>query len=88
MATAEHREPSESRGSRTVLGARGGAIPPRNSTRDAWMSRMREVLPLKSVPLSPATGLFTIALTRWVAADLITYLPICASTRLSPLLVP
>ena len=32
MATAEHREPYESRGSRTVLGARGGAIPPRDST--------------------------------------------------------
>ena len=33
MATAEHREPYESRGSRTVLGARGGAIPPRDSTK-------------------------------------------------------
>src|SRR3974390_1793272 len=32
MGTAEHREPYESRGSRTVLGARGGAIPPRDST--------------------------------------------------------
>ena len=32
MATAEHREPCESRGSRTVLGARGGEIPPRDST--------------------------------------------------------
>src|SRR6516225_2185959 len=32
MATAEHREPYESRGSRTVLGARGGAIPQRDST--------------------------------------------------------
>ena len=31
-ATAEHREPCKSRGSRTVLGARGGEIPPRNST--------------------------------------------------------
>src|SRR6266404_3378376 len=30
-ATAEHREPCESRGSRTVLGARGGEIPPRDS---------------------------------------------------------
>ena len=28
--TAEHREPCESRGSRTVLGARGGEIPPRD----------------------------------------------------------
>src|SRR5262249_38102356 len=33
MATAEHREPYESRGSRTVLGARGGEIPPRDSTK-------------------------------------------------------
>ena len=32
MATAEHREPYESRGSRTVLGAREGEIPPRDST--------------------------------------------------------
>src|SRR5450756_3007970 len=31
---AEHREPCESRGSRTVLGARGGEIPPRDSTKD------------------------------------------------------
>src|SRR5258708_32244704 len=31
MATAEHREPYESRGSRTVLGARGGEIPLRDS---------------------------------------------------------
>ena len=35
MATAEHREPYESRGSRTVLGARGGEIPPRDSTTTA-----------------------------------------------------
>src|SRR6516164_5387442 len=33
MATAEHREPYESRGSRTVLGARGGEIPPRDSSK-------------------------------------------------------
>jgi hypothetical protein len=32
MAAAEHREPCESRGSRTFLGARGNAIPPRDST--------------------------------------------------------
>ena len=35
MATAEHREPYELRGSRTVLGARGGEIPPRDSTKPA-----------------------------------------------------
>src|SRR5262245_59239006 len=42
MATAEHREPYESRGSRTVLGARGGEIPPRDSTKPylecTWVS--------------------------------------------------
>ena len=43
MAPAEHREPYESRGSRTCLGARGGEIPPRDSTKrdplvDAFMS--------------------------------------------------
>jgi Group II intron, maturase-specific domain len=31
MSTAEHQEPYESRGSRTVLGARGGEIPLRDS---------------------------------------------------------
>ena len=31
MSEAEHRKPCESRGSRTVLGARGGEIPPRDS---------------------------------------------------------
>src|SRR5207249_84069 len=38
METAEHREPCESRGSRTVLGARGGEIPPRDSTFTADMA--------------------------------------------------
>src|SRR5215470_674253 len=32
METAEHREPYESRGSRTVLGAPGGETPPGDST--------------------------------------------------------
>src|SRR5260370_41652966 len=32
METAEHREPCASRGSRTVLGAPGGEIPPGDST--------------------------------------------------------
>ena len=35
MATAEHREPYESRGSRTVLGAPGGESPPGDSTNPA-----------------------------------------------------
>src|ERR1700682_1396080 len=33
METAEHREPYESRGSRTVLGAPGGESPPGDSTK-------------------------------------------------------
>src|SRR5262245_41813318 len=41
MATAEHREPYESRGSRTVLGARGGEIPPRDSTFASFRARSR-----------------------------------------------
>src|SRR6266567_1735774 len=35
MATAEHREPCDSRGSCTVLGAPGGEIPPGDSTKPA-----------------------------------------------------
>src|SRR6516162_9542431 len=35
METAEHREPYESRGSRTDLGAPGGESPPGDSTRGA-----------------------------------------------------
>src|SRR5437899_11749393 len=36
MATAEHREPYESRGSRTVLEAPGGESPPGGSTGKCW----------------------------------------------------
>src|SRR5690348_5890171 len=43
METAEHREPDESRGSRTDLGAPGGESPPGDSTRAAvvgqWYGR-------------------------------------------------
>src|SRR3977135_648237 len=38
MATAEHREPCESRGSCTVLGAPGGETPPGDSTPPARWS--------------------------------------------------
>src|SRR5262245_51626817 len=41
-ATAEHREPCDSRGSCTVLGAPGGAIPPGDSTTCAVRQRLRE----------------------------------------------
>src|SRR5437667_9860322 len=50
METAEHREPCESRGSRTVLGARGGEIPPRDST-DSVIRRCR-----LSVRFCPESG--------------------------------
>ena len=33
LPTVEHREPCESRGSRTVLGAPGGEIPPGDSSK-------------------------------------------------------
>src|ERR1700719_4772153 len=45
MATAEHREPYESRGSRTVLGAPGGEIPPGDST-DSVIVRTSKCFPL------------------------------------------
>ena len=51
MATAEHREPCESRGSRTVLGARGGEIPPRDSTF-ATDANQHQVLPCPLCPES------------------------------------
>src|SRR5262245_58731211 len=62
MATAEHREPYESRGSRTVLGARGGEIPPRDSTTSVLRRYPRDVRltpasgPLRSVRLKSANS--------------------------------
>src|SRR5262252_8003137 len=41
METAEHREPYESRGSRTVLGAPGGETPPGDSTNEPCQSLRR-----------------------------------------------
>jgi hypothetical protein len=43
MATAEHREPCDLRGSCTVLGARGGEIPPRDSTKPDKIRCLRHV---------------------------------------------
>src|SRR6516164_779203 len=40
MATAEQREPYESRGSRTVLGEPGGESPPGHSTHDQGHARL------------------------------------------------
>src|SRR5580704_10450099 len=56
METAEHREPYESRGSRTDLGAPGGESPPGDSTRRAVPAADAE-RPLsvsKAVALRPA----------------------------------
>src|SRR5262245_60467259 len=48
MATAEHQEPYESRGSRTVLGARGGEILPRDSTfTSLWCFGQPSACPLR-----------------------------------------
>src|SRR6202008_2670940 len=49
METAEHREPCESRGSRTDLGAPGGEIPPGDST-----SRLYGLLHGSDRALTPA----------------------------------
>src|SRR5215831_689417 len=53
MATAEHREPCDSRGSCTVLGAPGGEIPPGDSTvasdqHSQWLRRMSALPPRAS----------------------------------------
>src|SRR6185295_14218834 len=45
MATAEHREPCDSRGSCTVLGAPGGEIPPGDSTNSAFLLGAARPLP-------------------------------------------
>src|SRR5262249_25551137 len=43
MATAEHREPCDSRRSCTVLGAPGGESPPGDSTRTVLETRSRQI---------------------------------------------
>src|ERR1700731_3639860 len=52
MATAEHREPCDSRGSCTVLGAPEGEIPPGDSTN----RKSRLVLMRFALPPKPAIG--------------------------------
>src|SRR6266540_5403398 len=49
IATAEHREPCDSRGSCTVLGAPGGEIPPGDSTKSErlGLSTLSPVCPQK-----------------------------------------
>src|SRR5437660_11180128 len=58
METAEHREPYESRGSRTDLGAPGGESPPGDSTRAAVVasSMVWPVRPqLRKCPVCPVS---------------------------------
>src|SRR6266581_2043562 len=58
METAEHREPYESRGSRTDLGAPGGESPPGDSTGAAVAGRLmlRPVYPqLRKYPVRPGS---------------------------------
>src|SRR5438445_13634848 len=64
METAEHREPCESRGSRTVLGAPGGEIPPGDSTKAAE-SAEKAGLPMSASPLK-RTSIHDIAACREV----------------------
>src|SRR5271169_3024984 len=52
MATAEHREPCESRGSCTVLGAPGGEIPPGDSTIADITASVRHV---RFTPIADST---------------------------------
>src|SRR6266404_8664667 len=56
MATAEHREPYESRGSRTVLRAPGGESPPGDSTCRRWRCRCHRL---------PGDGLVQCAVRQW-----------------------
>jgi hypothetical protein len=44
MSAAEHRKPCESRGSCTVLGARGGEIPPRDSPANKASTAKRRLI--------------------------------------------
>src|SRR5437764_2549903 len=53
METAEHREPCESRGSRTVLGARGGEIPPRDSTKPIEFEKGKNAISVASLDKLP-----------------------------------
>src|SRR6266849_4908210 len=57
METAEHREPCESRGSRTVLGAPGGEIPPGDSS-------IAPDRPARDVPAMSASHPITTELVR------------------------
>ena len=55
LPTVEHREPYESRGSRTVLGAPGGEIPPGDSPNfhSGHGAQFRFYLPLSAADGAP-----------------------------------
>src|SRR5215831_18272187 len=62
QATVEHREPCDSRGSCTVLGAPGGEIPPGDSTtvRARFHGLNGSIVPIADLPvLTPERGLPT-----------------------------
>ncbi len=77
METAEHREPCEPRGSRTVLGAPGGEIPPGDSTKpEVSQGRGNVRFRGQSRPQFRAAGCLFIAISgSWP-------LPCCTSTNL------
>ena len=52
MAPVEHREPYEARVSRTVLGARGGEIP----SRDSMAAALHHILPFVMRRVAPFIG--------------------------------
>src|SRR5690348_923701 len=56
MATVEHREPCDSRGSCTVLGAPGGEIPPGDSTFASDMKRRPSFRPAEKILLPRMVG--------------------------------
>ena len=63
VPTVEHREPCESRGSRTVLGAPGGEIPPGDSTLIApqdvyWAASGTAILPVDKLTVFSAVSVF------------------------------
>ena len=77
VPTVEHREPCESRGSRTVLGAPGGAIPPGDSTfaslDEPWRvvghgSKFHEQFGMIIARLEGKGPRFAVFRTRWRCA--------------------
>src|SRR5438477_11100307 len=68
MATAEHREPCDSRGSCTVLGAPGGEIPPGDSILASQPGQGRPSSNFRSSPEADANSTHC-SPTQWAEAD-------------------